>query len=56
MLLGIVAVLAVLALVTVVQRMVHVRKITRRKPRATQSRWQAPAFADMSSEKGPGGD
>jgi CDP-diacylglycerol--glycerol-3-phosphate 3-phosphatidyltransferase len=56
MLLGIVAVLAVLALVTVVQRMVHVRKITRRKTRATQSRWQAPAFADMSSEKGPGGD
>jgi CDP-diacylglycerol--glycerol-3-phosphate 3-phosphatidyltransferase len=56
LLLGIVALLAVLAIVTVVQRMVHVRKITRRKPRTTQSRWQTPALADMSSEKGPGGD
>lgn len=56
LLLGIVAVLALLAVVTVVQRMVHVHKITRRKARATQSRWQTPAFADMSSEKGPGGD
>jgi len=56
LLLGIVAVLAVLAVVTIVQRMVHVRKITRRKRRATQSRWETPVFADLSSEKGSGGD
>ncbi len=56
LLLGVVAVLAVVALLTVVQRIRHVYRATATAPRrTTQARWVEPALAS-SSRKGPGGD
>lgn len=49
LLLGIVSVLALLAVITVVQRIVHVRKLTRVRKRSTQARWVAPSLADVSA-------
>jgi CDP-diacylglycerol--glycerol-3-phosphate 3-phosphatidyltransferase len=50
MLLGITAVLALLAVITVGQRIHHVRKITRVRKRSTQARWASP-LAEMSAKE-----
>jgi CDP-diacylglycerol--glycerol-3-phosphate 3-phosphatidyltransferase len=48
LLLGLVTFLAVIALITVIQRIAHVRKVaTEKKPRTTQARISAPALAEF---------
>jgi CDP-diacylglycerol--glycerol-3-phosphate 3-phosphatidyltransferase len=48
LLLGIVTFLALLALITVIQRIAHVRKVaTQRAPRKTQARFNAPALTEF---------
>ena len=57
LLLGVVAILAVLAVITVAQRILHVYRLTtRRGPRRTQARLVKPALADMTTTKGQGSD
>jgi CDP-diacylglycerol--glycerol-3-phosphate 3-phosphatidyltransferase len=55
LLLGVVAVLALLAVVTVVQRILFVRRATFVVRRKTKARWAEPALAS-SSRKGNAGD
>ena len=56
LLLGIVTFLAVIALITVIQRIAHVRNVaTERIPRTTQARLNAPALAEFDL-KGKGSD
>jgi CDP-diacylglycerol--glycerol-3-phosphate 3-phosphatidyltransferase len=50
-LLGVVVVLAVLAVITVAQRILHVRKITRRKQRRTQAGFSRPSFPAVDYER-----
>ena len=59
LLLGVVGILAVLAVITVAQRIMHVYRITtRRGQRQTQARFVKPALADMTTttRKGQGSD
>lgn len=51
LLLALVALLAAAEMVTVVQRIVHVRKITRVAPRQTKARLVTPMLADFSKER-----
>jgi CDP-diacylglycerol--glycerol-3-phosphate 3-phosphatidyltransferase len=56
LLLGVVAILALLAVITVGQRIAHVYRATRRAPRRTQSRFARPVVMNTPSTKGPGSD
>lgn len=58
LLLGVVALLALVATVTVVQRILHVRKVAGPAPRKTQARWAESAEPVLASSmrKGQGGD
>jgi CDP-diacylglycerol--glycerol-3-phosphate 3-phosphatidyltransferase len=61
LLLAVVGILAALAVITVVQRIVHVRRSTRSAHRPTQARWVSPSISDtpraeMSMTKGRGSD
>ena len=51
LLLGVVAILALTSVVTVIQRIVHVYRLTRVKHRTTEARWVPPVFAGKSSER-----
>jgi CDP-diacylglycerol--glycerol-3-phosphate 3-phosphatidyltransferase len=51
LLLVIVAILALAALITVAQRIVHVWKLTRVRRRSTKARWVAPPLADISAKE-----
>lgn len=55
LLLGVVAVLAAIAVITVAQRIAHVRKTAGVPSRQTQARWPMPAVADYG-RKGSSGD
>lgn len=56
LLLAVVAVLAGVAVITVVQRMLHVRNLVREIPRRTQARWKLAAMASESSREAPSGE
>ncbi|MFQ6047516.1 MAG: hypothetical protein ACE5PT_14355, partial [Gemmatimonadales bacterium] len=56
LLLAVVAVLAAVAVITVVQRMLHVRNAVREIPRRTEARWKVAAMASESSHEGHGGE
>jgi len=51
LLLGVVTILALLAVITVVQRIVHVRNVTRVARRPTKARLVAPTLADTPSKE-----
>ncbi len=51
LLLGLVTLIAAAEVVTVIQRIVHVRKITRVARRHTQARWATGALAGVSKER-----
>jgi hypothetical protein len=51
LLLGVVAILALLAVITVGQRIAHVRKLTRRKQRRTQAGFSRPSFPAVDYER-----
>lgn len=52
LLLAVVGILAAMAAVTVVQRILHVHKITRTAPRRTQARWAPPPALAEYSQRG----
>ncbi len=56
LLLGVVGILALLAVITVGQRIAHVYRATRRVARRTQARFARPVVMKTSSKKGPGSD